>query len=144
MIRGSMMLVLVVAACAGDPAPARRADSAGGETSGVGMGMRMPSLELLPGMRAHLDSLRAAGPAEIPALVAGHDSLAAGMLVAMDQDMEAMRMPRDADWRALADSVRADLEALPALGGEALVLRMRAHVGRLRRLLDRHEGMMKM
>jgi hypothetical protein len=66
------------------------------------------------------------------------------MLAAMDQDMKAMNMTADAAWQALADSVRSDLAALPGLAGDALMLRMRAHAGRTRRLLERHEAMMNM
>lgn len=106
--------------------------------------MRMPSTDMLPAVRAYLDSVVAAEPAELTALVAGHRARMEPMLSAMDQDMRAMNMTADAAWQALADSVRADLGAIPGLMGEQLVLRMRAHAGRMRRLLERHEGMMKM
>ena len=135
--RGSLLVLAFLAvACAGE----RQQE---GQAEGT-PGMRMPSMEMLPAMRAHLDSVRLASPNEIPAMVSAHRTKAEEMLTAMDQDMKAMSMAGDAGWRALADSVRSDLVALPGLSGEALVLRMRAHAGRMRRLLETHERMMKM
>ena len=53
-------------------------------------------------------------------------------------------MPGDTAWTALTDSVRRDLADLPALAGRPLQVRVRAHVERMRRLLDMHERMMQM
>jgi len=44
----------------------------------------------------------------------------------------------------LSDSLRRDLADLPGLMGSALTARMQAHIGRLRRMMAMHEGMMKM
>jgi hypothetical protein len=135
--RGSLLVLAFLAvACAGE----RQQE---GQAEGM-PGMRMPSMEMLPGMRAHLDSVRLASPNDMPGMVAAHRARAEEMLNAIDQDMKAMSMAADAGWQALADSVRADLTALPGLSGESLVLRMRAHAGRMRRLLEMHERIMKM
>lgn len=65
-------------------------------------------------------------------------------LDAMGSDMMMMNMPGDTAWTALTDSVRRDLADLPALAGRSLEVRVRAHVERMRRLLDTHERMMQM
>lgn len=144
--RWVIFLMLLAGACAGEREPGQAVgtqDDSG--MDGMAMpGMRMPSVEMLPGMRAHLDSLRLARPAEIPALVPTHRTRAEALLKAVDQDMKDMSMVGDARWLALVDTVRTDLAAFPGLHGEALVLRMRAHGGRMRRLLELHERMMKM
>lgn len=140
--RSIVVLAFLAAACAGEQRQEPQAEGTPGQT---GMeGMRMPSMDLLPGMRGHLDSLLAASPEDLPRMVSAHRTRAEEMLGAIDQDMKAMSMTGDAHWQALADSVRSDLAALPGLSGEALVLRIRAHAGRMRRLLEMHERMMKM
>lgn len=106
-------------------------------------GMSMRSDSLMPVMRAHLDSL-AAMPAQFAAgNLAAHDAMASQMLDAMGSDMRMMNMQPDSAWTALADSVKRDLADLPSLSGRALETRMRAHVGRMRRLLDMHTTMMR-
>lgn len=136
-------LSLLVAACGGERRPASQAGRAS-EPGMQGMAMRMPSMDIIAGVRTYLDSVVGAEPGELPRMVAGHRDRMEQMLTAMDQDMKAMNMTADVAWQALADSVRADLAALPALSGETLVLQMRAHAGRMRRLLERHESMMRM
>ncbi|MBI4421552.1 MAG: hypothetical protein HY560_12070 [Gemmatimonadetes bacterium] len=106
--------------------------------------MPMPSLDRLPAFRAYMDTLASAEPAVLALRVADHGARVEGMLAAMSQDMEAMNMTADAAWRALEDSVRADLQRIPQLSGEPLVLLMRTHAGRMRRLLERHGSMMRM
>ncbi|MBI2402056.1 MAG: hypothetical protein HYV20_04845 [Gemmatimonadetes bacterium] len=139
-------LWLLLAACGGEPpegGEAARAPDSG--MAGMAMpSMRMPSMDSLPAVRAYLDSVVRAEPGELAAMVAGHRARIDRMLAAMDQDMTAMNMTPDAAWQALADSVRADMVAIPGLGGEGLVLQMRGHAGRMRRLLERHKAMMRM
>ena len=136
-------LALLSFGCGGDQREAGESESA--QQGGMGgMAMRMPSTDMLPAVRAYLDSVVAAEPTELTAMVAGHPARMEQMLSAMDQDMKAMNMMTDATWQALTDSARADLTSLPGLRGEPLILRMRAHAGRMRRLLERHESMMKM
>ena len=139
--------VMLVAACGGEPARNGGAEDAAPDTGGAGMpmaDMQMPSMEMMPRVRAYLDSLRVAGPSELTGMVAAHGERAGDMLQAMETDMQAMSMPADSAWTALTDSIRTDFRTLPQLTGEELVLRIRAHTGRMRRLLDRHEAMMGM
>jgi hypothetical protein len=107
-------------------------------------GMTMKSDSLMPMMRAHLDSL-ARTPAQFAiGMLAAHDGMASEMLDAMGSDMTMMSMRPDSVWTALTDFVKRDLAELPALSGRALEVRLKAHVGRMRRLLDMHERMMPM
>jgi hypothetical protein len=106
-----------------------------------GMSMRSDSMMLM--MRAHLDSMAAVSPQFVGSMMATHDAMASRMLDAMGSDMRMMNMQPDSAWTALADSVKRDLAELPSLSGRALELRLRAHVGRMRRLLDRHGAMMQ-
>ena len=57
------------------------------------------------------------------------------MLDAMGSDMTMMNMRPDSAWTPLTNSVKRDLADLPSLSGRALETRLRAHVGRMRRLL---------
>lgn len=129
--------VLIGLACRDD---AQRTDQP--DTTRGMMTMRMPSLERLPEIRAYLDTVVRAEPAVLAELAPNHAARMERMLDAMDQDMRAMNMRADSTWQALADSVRVDLRALPGWRGEALVLRMRAHAGQMRRLVQMHERMM--
>ena len=57
--------------------------------------------------------------------------------------MRQMNMSETPQWSALTDSVKQDLAELPSLKGQALSGRMRAHAGRVQRLITAHEGMLK-
>jgi hypothetical protein len=105
-------------------------------------GMSMRSDSLMPVMRAQLDSLAAVPPQFAAGMLAAHDAMASQMLDAMGSDMRMMDMRPDSAWTVLADSVKRDLADLPSLSGRALETRLRAHVGRMRRLLDMHGAMM--
>ncbi len=141
-IRTSTLLAaaVVLAAC-GQKRPA----GAPADTAAAGMGgmaMTMRGMAMMPGMRAHLDSLAGMSPARMQAMMAAHQRLMSEMLDAMGADMRGMHMAADSAWMALADSVRRDLADLPGLAGPALGERMRAHLERVRRLMARHEAMM--
>ena len=95
----------------------------------------MKSDSLMPMMRADLDSV-ASGT------VSAHETMASQMLDAMGSDMTMMHMTPDAAWTALTDSVKRDLAELPSLSGQPLEMHLKAHVARMRRLLDMHQRMM--
>ena len=139
----SLTLVLMLAACGKKPevAQAPAADSAG--TMG-GMQMSMQGMTMMPLMRAHLDSLGALPPARMAAVMSAHQDMASRMMDAMGADMRGMNMTPDAAWAALTDSLRQDLADLPGLSAGALTTRMQGHIGRMRRMMALHEGMMKM
>ena len=137
----ALIVVLTLAGCGRKPETPATADTAG---LMAGMQMGMAGMELMPAMRAHLDSLGALTPAEIQARMAAHQDLAARMMDAMGADMRGMGMQPDAVWTALGDSLRQDLAELPGLTGIALTDRVRAHGARMQRMLAMHEGMMQM
>lgn len=112
--------------------------------SAAGMQMAMQGIQMMPLMRAHLDSLGALAPAQIAAAMAAHQDLASRMMDAMGADMRGMNMKPDSAWAALSDSVRRDLAELPGLSGATLKTRMGAHISRMQRMLAMHEGMMRM
>jgi hypothetical protein len=108
-----------------------------GDHSGMGgMGMMRE-------MRAHMDSMAQASLEQVRSMMAGHQEMGSRMLDAMGGDMRSMNMTSDPTWTALGDSVRSDLAELPALSGPALKQRVQSHVDRVKRLMDRHETMMK-
>lgn len=137
----ALIVVLALVGCGPKPEAPAAADSAGPM---AGMPMYMAGMELMPAMRAHLDSLGVLTPGELQARMAAHQDLAARMMDAMGADMRGMGMAPDSAWAALGDSLRQDLAELPGLTGGALTDRVQAHVARMRRMLVMHEGMMRM
>lgn len=137
------LVVVTLAACGRKRETAQPpASDTAGETGG--MQMTMQGMQMIPLMRAHLDSLGAMEPAQMAAAMTAHQDLASRMMDAMGADMRGMNMRPDSAWAALGDSLRQDLAELPGLSGGALKTRMQAHVGRMQRMLTMHEGMMRM
>jgi hypothetical protein len=136
----------MVAAC-GDNSTRTGQASSGSKTDGIaGMDMGghvgMGSMGMMPGMRAHMDSMAQASPEQMHSMMRSHEEMGSRMLDAMGADMRGMNMTTDAAWTALSDSVRSDLAELPGLSGSALKQRMQGHADRVGRLMDRHEEMM--
>jgi hypothetical protein len=144
MIAG-LTAALVVAACGKKESAPQQAipgmDNMPGMTGMPVMGMRSDSL--MPMMRAHLDSLAAISPQFAAGMLSMHEAIASPMLDAMGADMTAMGMQPDPVWTALTDSIKQDLADLPAVSGRALDARLKAHTGRMRRLMAMHESMMQ-
>ena len=115
-----------------------QADSAGGGMDA----MRMQGSMML-GMRAHMDSMMGMSPDRMSGMMAAHERMMSQMMDRMGADMRGMNMRSDVKWDALTDSVKTDLADLPSLKGPELLARMKAHSGRVQRLIDMHEGMMK-
>jgi hypothetical protein len=90
-----------------------------------------------------MDSMTGMSPAQMSGMMAAHDRMMSQMMDRMGADMRSMHMNGDAKWNALMDSVKADLADLPALQGNELASRMKAHAARAQRLVVMHEGMMK-
>ncbi len=158
--RTALVGTLVLAACggkAGEKAPAT-AGTPGGESAGGGM-MQMPGMDsgksmgrmhmnmrgmqMMPMMRAHMDSMMRMSPDQRRAMMAQHDAMMSRMMDQMGADMRNMNMTGDAQWNALNDSVKRDLADLPNLQGKAFTQRMQAHADRVTRLMAMHERMMK-
>lgn len=116
----------------------------GVDTVPAGNQMVMAGVRMMPLMRAHLDSMALTSPEAMAAGMPAHQDMASRMMDAMGADMRGMGMTPDSSWTALGDSLKQDLAELPALSGPALRTRMQGHAGRLRRMMEMHEGMMKM
>jgi hypothetical protein len=142
----------VVAACKGKDQTAERAQPSGQQgMSGMQMDsmpmggdhMGMGGANMMPMMRAHMDSMMRMSPEQMSGMMAAHDRMMSQMMDRMGADMRSMHMSADAKWNALVDSVNADLADLSGLQGKELSARMQAHADRVRRLISMHEGMMK-
>jgi hypothetical protein len=105
----------------------------------AGMG-RSGMMSMMP---AHMDSMMRMSPEQMSQMMARHERMMSQMMDQMGGEMRQMKMAETPEWSALTDSVRQDLAELPNLKGQALSARMRAHIGRVQRLIATHEGMMK-
>jgi hypothetical protein len=135
-----------IAGCNGGDRAERMADSAGmaGHMDSGGMpGMPMQGMQMMSGMRAHMDSMMRMSPQQMQAMMARHEEMMSRMMDRIGSDMRGMNMPGSPEWTALTDSVKQDLAELPGLSGQQLSNRMRAHADRVRRLITSHEQMMK-
>jgi hypothetical protein len=137
---------LAVAGCKGGGDRAGgSADTAGmmGHIDSGGMGMGKMDSGMMPQMRAHMDSMMRMSPQQMSQMMGTHERMMSMMMDQMGGEMRQMKMSADPKWTALTDSVRQDLAELPSLSGQKLQERMRAHEGRVRRLLEMHQGMME-
>ena len=159
---GALVSVLVLAGCGrGRQAePSRTAGGTTGQTDTSAMqmghmdsgamkvghmdssGMGMQGMQMMSGMRAHMDSMMKMSPQQMQGTMAMHQSMMSQMMDQMGADMRGMKMSSTPAWNALNDSVKQDLAELPDLNGQALATRMRAHADRVKRLITMHEGMM--
>jgi hypothetical protein len=98
---------------------------------------------MMPMMRAHTDSMMRMNPEQMSGMMATHERMMSQMMDQMGSEMRQMKMSETSAWSALSDSVKQDLAELPNLKGQALSARMRAHAGRVQRLITSHEQMMK-
>lgn len=118
------------------------AGTAGLRDTGAMAGMPMPGMQMMAGMRSHLDSMMGMPPEQMRAMMATHQDMMSRMMDGMGSDMRGMNMTATPAWNALADSVRQDLAELTNLEGQELSTRMQAHADRVRRLVAMHERMM--
>jgi hypothetical protein len=114
-----------------------------GDTGGMGMGgMPMQGMQMMSGMRTHMDSMMRMSPQQMQEMMAMHQGMMSQMMDGMGADMRNMKMSGTPERNALTDSVKRDLAELPNLKGQALSARMRGHTDRVKRLLAMHEEMM--
>lgn len=147
-------LALGAAACAGerasdaagDSAAASAAASGGQDTQGMGgmegmQGMRGGGM--MGQMQAHMKMMETTNGDSIKAMLPMHRQMTANMISGMDREMKGMNMTGDAAWTATMDSVRQDLANLPEMSAAQLRDFMPAHRGRMMRLMEMHQAMMK-
>lgn len=153
-----LVSALAVGGCKGGGDRAERAPDSGGmmghmDSGGMGMGhmdsagtrmggMTMQGMQMLPQMRAHMDSMSRMSPQQMQSMMATHEGMMSRMMDGMGADMRGMNMSAAPEWSALTDSVKEDLADLPNLKGRELTARMRAHDERVKRLIAMHEQMM--
>ncbi len=118
-------------------------DSAGGTMGGMsGMAGMMGGMG--PEMQAHMRQMMGGMSGEqMNAMLPTHRQMVANMLSRMNGEMRQMNMAADAGWTAITDSVRQDLVRLPELSPAELKSTMPAHMARVRRLAEMHQGMMQ-
>ena len=118
-------------------------DSAGGMMGGMsGMGGMMGGMG--SEMQAHMQRMAGDVSGEkMQSMLPMHRQMVANMLSRMNGEMRQMNMAADAGWTATVDSLRQDLVRLPEMSGAELKSAMPAHMGRVRRLDEMHQGMMK-
>ncbi|HEU5154458.1 MAG TPA: hypothetical protein VFU03_06995, partial [Gemmatimonadales bacterium] len=134
-LHGALTITLVMLAACGKKQEAAQPPAADTAGNMGGMKMSAQGMQMMPLMRAHLDSLGAMQPAQMAAAMAAHQDLASRMMDAMGADMRGMNMKPDSAWAALSDSLRQDLADLPALSDGPLKNRMQAHIGRMQRMM---------
>ena len=131
-----MLLFVVLALCGCKGAPARDAspDSAADHPKPA-----LTAMAMLPGIRAHLDSV-AADPSMMRSAMAGHQAEVKALVEAMHADMMAAGMHSDAAYEALADSVVKGSAALGTASGPDFERLVAEHVDQMRRLAAVYES----
>jgi hypothetical protein len=69
--------------------------------------------------------------------------MADSMLAQMSKEISDMKMPADARWSALMDSVRREMPRMPAMSASDMAKAMPAHHGRMTRLMDMYQEMVQ-
>ena len=146
----AVMVVVWLAACG---RTSDRADTAAGGmdtggmagTAGMGTGGMggMMSGAMMDSMVAHMREMDTANAANVQAMLPVHRQLAGNMIAQMNREMGDMKMPTDAGWTALMDSVRQDLIRMPDMDAQQLKAFMPGHQHRMTRLIDGHRSMMR-
>jgi hypothetical protein len=99
----------------------------------------MTAMAMLPGLRAHLDSV-AAHPAMLKSSMSNHQTEVKAVVDAMHADMMAVGMHSDPAYEALADSVVKGSAALGTARGPDFDRLVMQHVDQMRRLAAAYEG----
>lgn len=135
-------VVLVLGACRQerDEEAGAVGDTARRDTTG---GMRGMAGGMMDQMHSHMAVMESASADSAKAMLSMHRQMTANMLSEFTRQMRQMNMTGDAAWTATADSIRADLTRMPDLSAQELKAMMPAHHGRIMRLMEMHEVMMK-
>jgi hypothetical protein len=137
---GLMFLALV--ACSDKGGAAARTDgsaTADSIASPPPVGMELKAMPMLPGFRAHLDTL-AHTPGMMRGLMSQHQANVRDLVAAMHSDMMALGVRSDAEYEALADSVVEGSRKLGSAAGADFNRRVARHIDQLRRLTAMYEA----
>jgi len=138
----TVLLVPLAVACGGRD---EAADSdAASDTLPTG-GMVMPSMEadgMMDQMRQHLELMAGLTGDSMKVVLPDHRQRVADMLGQMNREMTDMSMPMDSAWKALADSLRADLSRMGDMTAPEQQAFMNGHAARVTRMMQMHRRMM--
>jgi hypothetical protein len=135
------ILISVLVACSGrtgQPARTSSDSSTADSTETPSSQMPLQAMPMLPGFRAHLDSL-AQRPAMMRGAMSAHRTEVKHLVAAMHSDMMGLGMHSDPAYEALADSVVKGSAALASAGGADFNRRVARHIDQLRRLTAAYE-----
>jgi hypothetical protein len=138
--RALVFVVLAACACKGAPRHGAVPDSTATSSSAPDTHPKpeLTAMPMLPGLRAHLDSV-AANPSMLRSSMSGHQAEVKAVVDAMHADMMAAGMHSDAAYEALADSVVKSSEALGTASGPEFKRLVAEHVDQIRRLAAVYE-----
>lgn len=137
------IILALITACAGGGEIHRDAATGSPDTGAVSRAAPpMTAMPMLPGLRAHLDSV-AARPAMLKDGMSGHRAEVMGVIEAMRADIMAAGMHSDAHYEALADSVVKGSAALGTASGREFDRLVVEHIDQMRRLASVYESMAK-
>lgn len=86
------------------------------DSGDMGMGsMRMQGMQMMAGMRAHMDSMMRMSPRQMQSMMTMHQGMMSQMMDRVAGDMRGLQMSAPPAWNALTDSVKQDLAQLPNL-----------------------------
>lgn len=142
-----MFAVLPVASCdLAHEHPAADSIIAAARAAGADTGMPMHSMPtravgsgtMMEEMRATMRAMQMMDADSLHSAMPMHRKMASDMLAQMNREMTERKLPADARWSALMDSIRQDLARMPAMSAGEVAAIMPAHHGRLTRLMDLH------
>lgn len=94
-------------------------------------------------MQAHMTSMMSASGEGMKGMLPMHRQMVANMIAKMNGEMRDMKMASNTEWPATVDSLRKDLVRMPELSSAELTAMMPAHAGRVTRLGEMHQKMMR-
>jgi hypothetical protein len=152
LLRAALLsLSLMLGGCGKDRDAGQPADTGAAATGGMA-GMQgtagMQGMEGMMGasnqqMRDHMRMMATDNADSLSSMMPMHRQMTANMISDFNRQMREMNMQADAAWTAIMDSVRQDLTRLPEVSAQELRTLMPAHRGRVMRLIEMHENMMK-
>lgn len=89
-------------------------------------------------MRATMRAMQTLSADSLHSAMPMHRQMASDMLAQMNMETSDRKMPADARWSGLMDSLRQDLARMPGMSAGELATLMPAHHGRLTRLMNLH------
>jgi hypothetical protein len=134
-------LVVAAAGCGGSKGGGESTppDSSAVGSSGRSSDVQLTAMPMLPGLRAHVDSV-AAHPAMIRSSMSQHQAEVKHVVSAMHADMMALGMHSDPAYEALADSVVQGSTRLATAGGAGFSRLVMQHLDQIRRLASVYES----